>query len=204
MPTSTATSPLLTRLFSEQPETGLHGLRVWRYAAPLARKIGLPHGAQKTLEAACILHDIGKLEVPRGVLDSPAALTLDERRVMKGHVASGHRLVSRGEGLGEVASVLAMHHERLDGQGYPHGLSGKEIPLAARVLSIADTFDAMTATRPYRRALSYEVAVEELLRASSGRGVSGGQLDGELVLLFIRQLERARAPEGEEPGMQSS
>jgi HD-GYP domain-containing protein (c-di-GMP phosphodiesterase class II) len=125
------------------------------------------------------MHDVGKIWTPDGVLQKPGPLTETETRIMREHSQRGGEMTSRVRALEGVSASVRAHHERWDGSGYPDGLAGEEIPLAARIVSVADTYDAMTSTRPYRKALSHEVAVLELHR------VRGTQLDPQCVDAFM-------------------
>ncbi len=125
-----------------------------------------------------MLHDIGKIGIPDAVLFKPAHLDDDERRIISAHPVIGARLLGGISAMGDVVPCVLHHHEKLDGTGYPDKLSGEDIPLGARVIAVADTFDAMTTDRPYRRALSSDTAISELVR------VAGTQLDERLVIAF--------------------
>ena len=138
----------------------------------------------EVLRFAGILHDVGKLGVPTRLLRKDGPLTPEERRVIELHPEYGHEMV-RGIGfLGEARSAILHHHERLDGSGYPYGLKGGQIPEFARVVAVADAFDAMTSTRSYRRARPVAVAVEELERCA------GAQFDPRMVGALVRALAR--------------
>ena len=125
------------------------------------------------------LHDIGKFGIPDAILRKPGKLTEEETAIMETHVRIGYELVCRIGFLAGSAEIVLTHHERYDGTGYPQGLLGEEIPLSARIFAIADTLDAMTSDRPYRRALPYSVAREEIIRGS------GRQFDPAVVKGFL-------------------
>jgi HD-GYP domain-containing protein (c-di-GMP phosphodiesterase class II) len=125
------------------------------------------------------LHDIGKIGIPDSILMKPGALTVAERSVMETHVEAGYNLLNRIAFLADAAEIVLGHHERFDGTGYPQGLSGVDIPLGARIFSIADTLDAMTSDRPYCRATTFAAAREEIIRQS------GKQFDPEVVSAFL-------------------
>lgn len=146
------------------PYTGGHLHRVVAYSLLLGRELGLASDALERLALGATLHDIGKIGVPDEVLLKPSKLDDAEAAAMRRHPVDGAEIVSRIESLHEILPIVRSHHERIDGKGYPDGLSGDEIPLAARIVAVADTFDAMTTSRPYREALSHEVAAQEIVR----------------------------------------
>ena len=123
-------------------------------------------------------HDIGKVGIPDSILKKPDSLTADEWKVMRTHCSIGERIANESSELREISHLILKHHERWDGKGYPLGLAEKEIPIECRILSIVDTFDAMTNDRPYRRALPTEVAINEIVNGA------GTQFDPELVMVF--------------------
>ncbi|MGH9465923.1 MAG: HD-GYP domain-containing protein, partial [Terriglobales bacterium] len=155
-----------------------HCLRVSRYALELATHMGYRAAELERLEHASYLHDIGKLGIPDAILNKPAALDADEQTVMRSHVQIGYEMVTQVPSLAEAAELVLAHQEHYDGSGYPRGLKGDAIPLDARIFAVADTLDAMTSDRPYRRALSWEQARDEILRQS------GKQFDPAVVQAF--------------------
>ena len=165
---------------ARDPYTSGHSLRVSRMAAVLAREFGLPAKAVEQTETAALLHDVGKIHEEYGpILRKPAKLTPEEVALMRTHPIRSFDLVRTISSFrGAVDQAVRHHHENFDGSGYPDGLRGRAIPIAARIIMIADTADAMTTDRPYRDALSYEQLVAELHR------YSGTQFDPELVKLF--------------------
>ncbi|MFD3524311.1 HD-GYP domain-containing protein [Streptomyces sp. NPDC058653] len=161
-----------------------HSERVGRASAMIAAELGMDRERLEVLRFAGILHDVGKLGVPTRVLRKDGPLTAEERRVIELHPEYGHEIV-RGIGfLGEARLAILHHHERLDGSGYPYGLAGAEIPEFARVVAVADAFDAMTSTRSYRRARPVATAVEELRRCA------GSQFDPRMVGALVSALDR--------------
>jgi len=166
------------------PYTAGHSKRVAVYSRALARAAGLSRETVETIESGALLHDIGKIAIPDRILFKPAKLDAEERTIIESHPVMGARLLANVPGMDEVTGCVLHHHERLDGNGYPGKLLGEAIPLGARVIAVADTFDAMTTDRPYRRALTVEAAVGELRR------VAGSQLDANLVDAFVRAVER--------------
>jgi HD-GYP domain-containing protein (c-di-GMP phosphodiesterase class II) len=134
---------------------------------------------------AASLHDIGKIGVPENILRKPGRLTDEEFEYIRKHPEFGWMVLRGVEGFEEISQMLLHHHERLDGKGYPGGLSGDEIPLGARIIAVADSFDAITSDRPYRRAASAEDAAREIERCS------GTQFDPEIVRAFRVHLNRS-------------
>lgn len=155
-----------------------HSARVARLARRLALRAGLPRVGAETVAQAALLHDLGKISVPESILRKPQELTAEEWEIMRRHPVVGAQIVAPLEFLDDGAVIVRHHHERQDGSGYPDGLQGTAIPLGARILAIADVYDALTSDRPYRRAVSHEHAIEQL-RAEGGR-----TLDADLVELF--------------------
>ncbi len=160
-------------------ETAGHSQRVCRYSLEMARSIGWSDKLLRSLAKGAYLHDIGKLGVPDGILLKPGPLTADERKVMQRHAQIGFDLVKGITFLADAAEIVFTHHERFDGFGYPRGLKGEEILLGARIFAVADTLDAITSDRPYRRASSFESARETIRR------LSGSQFDPHVVDVFV-------------------
>ncbi|MFD7920163.1 HD-GYP domain-containing protein [Streptomyces sp. NPDC059740] len=161
-----------------------HSERVGRASLLIGRELGLPEERVEVLRLAGILHDVGKLGVPTRLLRKEGPLTEGERRVIELHPEYGHEIV-RGIGfLGAAREAILHHHERLDGRGYPYGLSGDRIPEAARVVAVADAFDAMTSTRSYRRARPVETALREL------GDCAGTQFDARMVAALTSAVRR--------------
>ncbi len=159
--------------------TNGHSLRVTIYSMILARALNFDDTFLEDLEIAGLLHDIGKIAMPKSILCKNGKLTDDEFLVMKSHPVKGEKIVININKLQMIAEWVKSHHEKYDGKGYPDGLKGEEIPLAGRIIAIADTYDAMTSTRPYRTALSHEVAIAEIKRCA------GTQFDPKLAELFV-------------------
>ncbi|MFF4949319.1 HD-GYP domain-containing protein [Streptomyces chattanoogensis] len=161
-----------------------HSERVGRASVMIARELGMAEDRTEVLRFAGILHDVGKLGVPTRLLRKDGPLTPEERRVIELHPEYGHEIV-RGIGfLGEARAAILHHHERLDGRGYPYGLSGHHIPESARVVAVADAFDAMTSNRSYSRARPVPAAVAELHRCA------GTHFDPRMVAALAASLER--------------
>ena len=161
-------------------ETHGHSERVVNFSLRLGRELGLDREQMRSLEFGSLLHDIGKIGVPDAILRKPAKLTEEEWVRMREHPLHGQRILRGIEFLEGAARVVAQHHEKWDGTGYPAGLRGEEIDLNARIFAVADAFDAMTSDRVYRRGRGYEEALAEL-EAHSGR-----QFDPEVVAAFRR------------------
>src|SRR4029453_15764204 len=141
--------------------TGKHAERVTAYGIELAQATGLNTDMLPELEFGFLLHDVGKVGVPDAILFKPGALSEDEFALIAQHPVIGSEILRDVEFLGDGKLVVRHHHERWDGSGYPDGLSGDDIPLAARIISVADAFDAMSCDRPYRRALARQVITDE-------------------------------------------
>ncbi|MGK2932726.1 MAG: HD-GYP domain-containing protein [Solirubrobacterales bacterium] len=154
-----------------------HSRRVARHAANMAKRLKLPPEEVARIRTAALLHDIGKLETPREIIDKPGKLTDDEYEVIKLHPGAGAEMVADLNDP-ELMAIVRHHHERIDGGGYPDGLSGEEIPIGARVIAVADTFDALTSARSYRPAKAHEFALA-ILREEAGK-----QLDADAVGAF--------------------
>jgi len=158
---------------------GEHSLAVARFALTLARAMAVQEVEfLKDLEMGALLHDIGKAGIPGCILAKRGSLTTDERMVVREHPLLGYRLISRFESLRGAGRVVLFHHERFDGRGYPFGLAGTAIPLAARIFSLADALDAMTSNRPYRPGRAFKEARLEIERCR------GGQFDPDVVDAF--------------------
>ena len=127
--------------------------------------MGLPKEKQELVHLCGLVHDIGKIGLPAGLLEKPGPLTLEERRQMEQHSEIGERILRNVDDYSEIADVVRSHHERIDGMGYPDGIPGDEIPLLARIIGVADAYDAMTSDRPYREALPSRVARMRLAQA---------------------------------------
>lgn len=161
-----------------------HSERVGQASMMIARELGMDDERVETLRFAGILHDVGKLGVPTRLLRKDGPLTPEERRVIELHPEYGHEMVRGIRFLGEARAAVLHHHERLDGSGYPYGLAGDRIPESARVVAVADAFDAMTSTRCYSRARPVAAAVAELERCA------GAQFDPRMVGALVRALGR--------------
>ena len=164
-----------------------HADRVRRYATALARQAGIEdEHLLQAIEAAALLHDVGKLAIPDGLLDKPGPLTADEYDRVKQHAALGADLLTEVAFPGPLADLVRHHHENWDGSGYPDGQIGAEIPLGARILAIADCYDALTSHRPYRRALNHDSAISMIHERR------GSMFDPELTDSFLQIVWQLR------------
>jgi putative nucleotidyltransferase with HDIG domain len=163
------------------PYTRHHSARVAEYAVRLARGLQLPERRVEEVEYAAFVHDIGKIGPQhQHILQKPGSLTHEEQRTLRTHPAAGAEIVQKVRALRRVSEIVLSHHERPDGLGYPFGLRASDVPVGARILNVADAFDAMTSDRPYRRALSVPEALAELKRGA------GTQFDTEVVACLCR------------------
>lgn len=160
-------------------ETAGHSKRVTAYVIAMARKMGLNKNEISVVARGAFLHDIGKMAIPDGILRKPGALTPDETLVMREHCLRGYEMLKKIPFLAEAAEIVYSHQERYDGSGYPRGLKGKELPLGARLVAVANTLDSITSDLPYRAAQSFSAASEEIRRRS------GRQFDPEIVSIFL-------------------
>jgi HD-GYP domain-containing protein (c-di-GMP phosphodiesterase class II) len=158
--------------------TGRHAERVAAYGLQIASAAGMQLGDEPQIEFGFLLHDAGKVAVPDAILFKPGPLTPPERAIIEQHPLTGWEIVRDIEFLGAARDVIRSHHERWDGNGYPDGLAGTEIPLSARVFAVADTLDALTTTRPYRRASSFARARAIITRDS------GTHFDPEIIAAY--------------------
>jgi putative nucleotidyltransferase with HDIG domain len=187
---SLAPEPVIERVIAMAQEidrrecgTALHSQVVARYAELTARELGLPEEVVEDVRLAGLLHDVGKSAVAEAIVSKPAALTEREWLAMRYHPELGAALLDDA-GLDDVREWILCHHERPDGHGYPRGLVGEEIPLQARILAVADSYEAMTNDRAYRRSIGRWRARDELRRNA------GTQFDEAVVDAFLRALER--------------
>lgn len=158
-------SALVATLDARDRYTAGHSAAVAIYARDIAARMGMQEKDQSLAHLCGLVHDIGKIGLPAGLLEKPGALTLDERREMQRHSEIGERILANVETYAEIASIVRHHHERMDGNGYPDGIKGDEIPLLARIIAVADAYNAMTSDRPYRDAMPTRVARLRLAQA---------------------------------------
>ena len=169
---------LVTTLDARDRYTAGHSAAVAAYASAIARRLGLSEADQGLVHLCGLVHDVGKIGLPPGLLEKPGPLTLAERRQMEQHPAIGERILAKVDDYAEIARIVRYHHERIDGLGYPDGLAGSEIPLLSRIIAVADAYDAMTSDRPYRDPMPSRVARLRLAQAV------GSQFDTNVVLAF--------------------
>lgn len=178
----TVAKTLLQALKERDPYTYGHCRRVARNARLLAEAAGLSESQSRVIEYSSLFHDLGKMGIPDRILLKPGRLTEEEEAIMRDHPVKSAEII---QPLSQIPFFRALlpgirhHHERMDGRGYPEGVAGENIPLPARIILIADTFDAMTTTRPYRKGLANEIAYKEL------KTFAGRQFDPQLVSVFL-------------------
>ncbi|RAO78022.1 phosphohydrolase [Dyella jiangningensis] len=178
---------LVSAMDVRHKETRDHSERVMRMTVALARQAGLEGDALRNVRFGALLHDIGKLALPDAILVKPGPLTPEETTVMRTHTTLGRDLLMRTAFLRPAIDIPFAHHERWDGTGYPRGLSGEEIPLAARIFSVVDVWDALSFPRVYKPAWPEEDVLDYL------RNAAGGQLDPSIVGLFLEHYDELRA-----------
>jgi putative nucleotidyltransferase with HDIG domain len=176
-------SALLRTLDLRDQMTARHSAAVARYSRAIAQRAGFSRQEEELVHIAALLHDIGKFILPDRILKANVPLTDEDWMLIKRHPQQGARVVASLDGYGPVADIILAHHERIDGKGYPRGLKGDEIPELARIISVSDTYDVMTARDSYRTPMSSQDAITELRR------VAGAQLDARFVEVFIELLE---------------
>ena len=153
---------LAAAIDGKDPYTRGHSERVARFSLAIGESLGLPDDEMEKLRISALLHDVGKIAIEDSILKKPAALTAEEFEIMKGHPQKGYKIMSQIPAMKDFLPGMYMHHEMMDGKGYPQGLKGDEIPMQARIVSVADTFDAMTTDRPYQKGMSLEDAIERI------------------------------------------
>jgi HD-GYP domain-containing protein (c-di-GMP phosphodiesterase class II) len=179
---------LIATLDARDRYTAGHSAAVAIYSRDIAKRMGLSPEIQAHTYLCGLVHDIGKIGLPPGLLEKPGALTLEERRQMQEHSAIGERILAHVNEYSEIARVVRYHHERIDGQGYPDGLVEEDIPLVSRIIAVADAYNAMTSDRPYRDAMPSRVARLRLAQAVDS------QFDTSVVAAFEAILAGADEP----------
>jgi len=176
---------LVRTIETRDPSTKGHSDRVKTYALEVGAELGLPDPEMRRLELASLLHDIGKIGYSDAIFTNPTmTLSKEHQQVVERHSQVSAKILSPLAGFGDIVPSIRWHHERYDGKGYPDGLRGEQIPLLARIVSVADSYDAMTSERSYRRTFTQAEALAELL------GNSGGQFDPKVVEVFVRLCKR--------------
>jgi putative nucleotidyltransferase with HDIG domain len=177
---------------AKDPYTGGHSQSTMELAAVIARKMGLDDQEVELIRYACLLHDVGKIGISEQILGKPGPLDEEEWKIIRRHPALGANIVKRAALLQKLVPIILHHHEHYNGQGYPEGLRGENIPLKARILAVADAYQAMTSDRAYRQAMTVEQALATL------RQGAGKQWDGKVVDVLHRIIRGQGYPEGVE------
>lgn len=180
---------LVSAIEASDAYTRGHSERVTRYSVALAKRLGMEGDPLKQLEQAAILHDIGKIGIDVALLHKKEKLTAADIDVLKLHPSIGMRILEPIHFLGTVREIIEQHHERYDGNGYPNGLSGKQLGIEGKILAVCDTYDAMTSDRPYRKAMSHEIAIREI------HDHAGSQFDPEVAAAFIEICNEGYLPQ---------
>ena len=181
---------LASAIDGKDPYTRGHSERVSRFAVATAEGLGLSADETEKIRVSALLHDVGKIGIDDRVLKKPAALSDEEFEIMKSHPQKGYKIMSQIPAMREFLPGMYMHHEMINGQGYPQGLQGDEIPMQARIVSVADTFDAMTTERPYQQAMDLETALTRL------KSFVGTRYDVRVVAAFVAACEAGKIRPG--------
>jgi HD-GYP domain-containing protein (c-di-GMP phosphodiesterase class II) len=181
---------LAAAIDGKDPYTRGHSERVARFSVAIAQGLDLPDEEIEKIRISALLHDVGKIGIDDNVLKKPAALTDEEFTLMKQHPQKGYKIMSQIPAMKEFLPGMYMHHEMIDGNGYPQGLKGDEIPMQARIVSVADTFDAMTTDRPYQRAMKFEDALDRI------KSFVGTRYDERVVASLIAACDSGQVRPG--------
>ena len=173
---------IMNTLFEKSDRESLHSNRVSAICQAIASKMNFDKSYIDKMRVSGLVHDIGKIGVDEKILNKAGRLSSDERNEIERHPEAGWRILSATNEFSELAQFVRDHHEKWDGSGYPNGIKGEAIPLEARIITVADSYDAMTSERPYKKALSKEEAINELKRCS------GTHFDTEIVNVFVNQV----------------
>jgi HD-GYP domain-containing protein (c-di-GMP phosphodiesterase class II) len=181
---------LAAAIDGKDPYTRGHSERVSRMSLAIAQRLELSDEECEKIRISALLHDVGKIAIDDNILKKPAALTDEEYEIMKGHPQKGYKIMSQIRAMKEFLPGMYMHHEMINGQGYPQGLKGDEIPLMAKIVSVADTFDAMTTDRPYQQAMKFEDAIARIQSFVDTR------YDATVVAAFVAACEEGQIRPG--------
>jgi HD-GYP domain-containing protein (c-di-GMP phosphodiesterase class II) len=181
---------LAAAIDGKDPYTRGHSERVSRMSVAIAQRLGLSEDECEKIRISALLHDVGKIAIDDKILKKPAALTDDEFEVMKQHPQKGYKIMSQIRAMKDFLPGMYMHHEMVNGQGYPQGLKGHEIPLMAKIVAVADTFDAMTTDRPYQQAMKFEDAVARIQTFVNTR------YDATVVAAFVAACDEGQIRPG--------
>jgi len=181
-----AIKAILNTLTDKYIEEKVHSERVSQVCREIGEALGISSEDVDVLELAGMYHDIGKISIPDAILNKPSKLTNEEYDVIKTHTQIGYRILKAADEYSGLAEYALSHHERWDGKGYPKGLKGTEIPLYSRIINVADSFEAMTANRPYRKGMSVKDAITEI------ENCSGTQFDPKVAKIFIDMMNRKK------------
>jgi HD-GYP domain-containing protein (c-di-GMP phosphodiesterase class II) len=181
---------LAAAIDGKDPYTRGHSERVSRFSLAIGESLGLPDDEMEKLRISALLHDVGKIAIEDNILKKPAALTDEEFEIMKQHPQRGYKIMSQIPAMKDFLPGMYMHHEMMDGRGYPQGLKGDQIPMQARIVSVADTFDAMTTDRPYQKGMSLEDALARI------KTFVGTRYDPQVVEALVRACESGQITPG--------
>ncbi|HYE16016.1 MAG TPA: HD domain-containing phosphohydrolase, partial [Pyrinomonadaceae bacterium] len=181
---------LAAAIDGKDPYTRGHSERVARFSVAIAERLGLPDAEIEQLRISALLHDVGKIGIDDSVLKKPAALTPEEFEMMKQHPQKGYKIMSQIPAMRDFLPGMYMHHEMMDGNGYPQGLKGEQIPVQARIVSVADTFDAMTTDRPYQKGMTLEDALARI------KSFVGTRYDERVVAALVEACEQGQISPG--------
>ena len=181
---------LAAAIDGKDPYTRGHSERVARFSLAIGERLNLPDDEMEKLRISAILHDVGKIAIDDKILKKPAALTDEEFEVMKTHPQRGYKIMSQIPAMRDFLPGMYMHHEMINGQGYPQGLKGDEIPMQARIVSVADTFDAMTTDRPYQKAMTLDDALARI------KSFVGTRYDERVVAALVEACEAGQVARG--------
>jgi len=181
---------LAAAIDGKDPYTRGHSERVSRMSVAIAQRLGLPDDECEKIRISALLHDVGKISIDDNILKKPSALTDEEYVIMKTHPQKGYKIMSQIRAMKEFLPGMYMHHEMVNGEGYPQGLKGDEIPLMAESVAVADTFDAMTTDRPYQLAMKFEDAIERI------QAFVGTRYDPGVVSAFVEACEEGQIRPG--------